>query len=130
MPLPTLLSIQCFQHCYLTTTLRISATLLSMFTKQILSVLNLTCSGDKHSIIRIVDLAAVYSSGDKLPMLVTDKTKKKKKTRCFKNNRKIPCRYGSQRKNWINSVLFEEWVRHLNKTFKARNKRKKSWVDY
>ena len=50
-----------------------------MFTKQILSVLNLTCSGDKHSIIRIVDLAAVYSSGDKLPMLVTDKTKKKKK---------------------------------------------------
>ena len=54
------------------------------------------CSGGKHSKIRITRLAAANAVGSKLPVFVIGKAKN---PRCFKNTKKLPCRYRSQRKN-------------------------------
>ena len=48
---------------------------------------------------------------------------KAKNPRCFKNFKKLPCRYRSQRKNWMDSVLFEKWVRDVNKKFRAEGRK-------
>ena len=66
------------------------------------------CSGGKLSKIRITGLAAANAFGNKLPMFVIGKAKN---PRYFKNIKKLPCRDRSQRKSWMDSVLFEEWVR-------------------
>ena len=73
------------------------------------------CSDGKHSKIRITGLAAANAVGNKLPMFCIGQTKS---PRCFKNI-KVPCRYRSQRKKWMDSVLFGEWVRDVNKKFMA-----------
>ena len=78
------------------------------------------CSGGKHSKIRITPLAAANAVGNKLPMFVIGKAKN---PRCFKNIKKLPCRYRSQRKSWMDSVLFEEWVRDVNKKFHAEGRK-------
>ena len=54
-----------------------------------------TCVGGKHS---------------KIPMFVIGKSKK---LRCFSGVKNLPCRYRSQKKSWMDSALFEEWVRGL-----------------
>ena len=69
------------------------------------------CSGGKNNKIRITGLAAANSVGDKLPMFVI---RKSKAPRCFKNVTSLPCIYKSQEKSWMDSTLFEEWVRELD----------------
>ena len=91
-----------------------------MFTRQIFSVETEKCSGGKHSKIRITGLAAANTVGNKLPMFVIGKVKN---PRCFKNIKKLPCRYRWQRKSWMDSVLFEEWVRDVNKKFQAEGRK-------
>ena len=78
------------------------------------------CSGGKHSKIRITGLAAANAVGNKLPMFVIGKAKN---PRCFKNIKKLPCRYRSQRKSWMDSVLFEEWVRDVNKKLQIEGRK-------
>ena len=78
------------------------------------------CSGGKHSKIRITGLAAANAVSSKLPMFVIGKAKN---PRCFKNIKKLPCRYWSQRKSWMDSVLFEEWVRDINKKSQAEGRK-------
>ena len=97
-----------------------------MFTRQILSVETEKCSGGKHSKIRITGLAAANTVGNKLPMFVIGKVKN---PRCFKNIKKLPCRYRSQRKSWMDSVLFEEWVRDVNKKFQAEGRKVALTID-
>ena len=77
------------------------------------------CSGGKHSKIRITGLAAANAVGDKLPMFVIGKARN---PRCFKNVKKLPCRYRAQKKSWMDSILFEEWVREINKMFQAEER--------
>ena len=60
-------------------------------------------------------MGAANAVGNKLPMFRIGQTKN---PRCFKSI-KVPCRYLSQRKGWMDSVLFGEWVRDVNKKFKA-----------
>ena len=72
------------------------------------------CSGGKLSKIRFTGMAAANAVGEKLPMFVIGKAKK---PRCFKNVKFLPCRYRSQRKSWMDGVLFEEWVRELDRKF-------------
>ena len=78
------------------------------------------CSCGKHSKIRITGLAAVNAVGDKLPMFVIGKSQN---PWCFKNVRSLPCRYRSQRKSWMDSALFKEWVRELNVKFLRENRK-------
>ena len=65
------------------------------------------CSGSKHSKIRITSLAAANAVGNKMPMFFIGKAKYQRR---FKNIKKLPCRYRSQRKSCMlfylkNSVL-------------------------
>ena len=46
---------------------------------------------------------------------------KSQKPRCCKNIKKLPCRYRDQKKNWMDSTLFEEWVRELDNQFEKEN---------
>ena len=78
------------------------------------------CSGGKNSKIRITGLAAANSVGDKLPMFVIGKSKA---PRCFKNVTSLLCRYRSQKKRWMDSTLFEEWVRELDVKFQKENRK-------
>ena len=75
------------------------------------------CSGGKHIKIRITGLAVAKAVGEKLPMFVIGKAKN---PRCFKYIHTLPCRYWSQKKSWMDSELFEEWVRELNAELKAK----------
>ena len=78
------------------------------------------CSGGKSSKIRITGLAAANSMGDKLLMFVIGKSKA---PRCFKNVTSLPCRYRSQKKSWMDSTLFKEWVRELDVKFQKENQK-------
>lgn len=78
------------------------------------------CSGGKHSKIRMTGLAAASMKGEKLPMFVIGKSQK---PRCFKNLKQLPCRYRGQKKSWMDSTLFEEWVRELDEKMEKDNRR-------
>ena len=53
--------------------------------------------------------------GEKLPMFVIGS--------CFKHIKNLPCKYKSQKKSWIDSQIFEEWVRKLNRIFRMEEKK-------
>ena len=72
------------------------------------------CSGGKLSKMRITGLAVANVVGDKLPVFVTGNAKK---PQCFKNVNFLPCRYRNQQKIWMDRVLFEEWIREMDKKF-------------
>ena len=59
-------------------------------------------------------------NGDKLTMFAIGKLQK---PRCFKNIEKLPCRYRGQKKSWMDSTLFEEWVRELDNQFEKENRK-------
>lgn len=72
------------------------------------------CVGGKHSKTRLTGMAAANAVGEKLPMFVIGKSAR---PRCFAGVRNLPCRYRSQKKSWMDSALFEEWVRELDRKF-------------
>ena len=75
---------------------------------------NENCVGGKHSILRLTGFTAANAVGEKLPLFVIGKSKKRW---CFKHIKHLPCRYRSQKKSWKDSILFEEWVRHFDRRF-------------
>ena len=77
-------------------------------------------SGGKHSKIRITGVAAADPVGDKLTMFVIGKSKNH---RCFESVKSPPCRCKSQRKSWMDNVLFEECVRSLDRKLVKENKK-------
>ena len=79
-----------------------------------------TCSGGKQSKVRLTGMAAASAMGEKLPMFVIGKYEK---PRCFKGIRNTPCRYRSQKKAWMDLVLFEEWVREMDKHFQKEDRK-------
>ena len=78
------------------------------------------CLGGKNSKIRITGLAAANSVSEKLPMFVIGNSKP---PRCFKNVTSLPCIYRSQKKSWMDSTLFKEWVRELDVKFQKENRK-------
>ena len=66
-------------------------------------------------------MAASNTLDEKIPMFVIGKSASQ---RYFKHVRNLPCRYGSQKKAWMDGTLFEEWLRELD-----RNARKKGCYD-
>ena len=57
-------------------------------------------------------MTSANAAGDKLPMFVIGKARK---LRCFKSVKFLPCRYRHQKKSWMDGILFEEWVRELDR---------------
>ena len=78
------------------------------------------CSGKKESNVSLTGMAAASATGEKLPTFVIWKSKN---PRYFKNVKHLPCEYKSQKKNWMNSEIFEEWVRKLNRKFRADDRK-------
>lgn len=60
-------------------------------------------------------MATGSPTGEKLPMFVIGKSKKKPS--CFKNVKHLPCEYKSQKRSWLNSEILEEWVRKIDRKF-------------
>ena len=75
---------------------------------------NENCVGGKRSKLRLTGLTAANAVGEKLPLFVIGKSKK---PRCFKHIKHLPCRYCSQKKRWMDSILFKEWVREVDRRF-------------
>ena len=73
-------------------------------------------SQGKKRKFRLTGVAAASAVGEKLPMFVM---RKSENPRCFKNIKHLPCEYKSQKKSWMNSEIFEEWVRKLDRKFRA-----------
>ena len=78
------------------------------------------CTRGQHSKIRVTGLAAANMNGGKLPMCVIGKSQKPK---CFKNIKKLPCRSRGRKKSWMDSTLFEEWVKELDNQFEKENRK-------
>ena len=74
----------------------------------------------KKSKFRLTGMAAASVTGEKLPIFVIWKSKN---PCCFKNVKHLPCEYKSQKKSWMNSEIFEEWVRKLDRTFRADDRK-------
>ena len=72
------------------------------------------CAGGKFSKIRLTGLAAGNAIGEKLPMLVIGKSKI---PRCFKGVKSFPCQYKAQKKSWMDSEIFTDYVRKLDAMF-------------
>ena len=78
---------------------------------------NENCVGGKYSKLRLTGLAAANVGekfGEKLPLFVIGKSKK---PRCFKHIKHLPCWYRRQKKSWVDSILFEEWAREVDRRF-------------
>ena len=75
---------------------------------------NENCVGCKHRKLRLAGLTAANAVEEKSPLFVIGKSKK---PRCFKHIKHLPCRYRSENKSWMDSILFEEWVREVDRRF-------------
>ena len=72
-------------------------------------------------------MAAASATGEKLPIFVIGKSKK---PRCFNGVRNLPCRYRAQAKSWMDSFLFEEWVKELDKRFVREDRKVALIIDH
>ena len=86
------------------------------------------CSGGKKSKVRLTDMTVASATGENLEMFVIGKPKK---PRCFKNVKQLPCRYRAQKKVGFlfTGVLFEEWVRKLDSSFRAQSRKVALLID-
>ena len=61
-------------------------------------------------------MAAGSATGEKLPIFVIGKSKR---PRCFKNVKRLPCQYTAQKKSWMDSQIFEDWVRKIDRKLRT-----------
>ena len=79
-----------------------------------------TCSGGQNGKVKLTGMAAGNAIGEKLPMFVIGKSNT---PRCFKRLKNLPCKCKSQKKSWMDSQIFEEWVRKLDRTFRMEGRK-------
>ena len=84
------------------------------------------CSGGKNSKLRLTGMAVGNATGEKLSMFVIGKSKT---PRCFKHIKQLPCRYRNQLKSWMTGDLFTEWVKKLDSSFRAQDRKVVLLVD-
>ena len=84
-----------------------------------------TCHGGKQSKERITILPCANMTGtEKLPLLVIGKSQK---PRCFKGVKSLPVPYKANKKAWMTSPLFTEWIQQHDRRF-AKQKRRVVFV--
>ena len=72
-----------------------------------------TCSGDKIPKDRITLMVAANMNGtEKLPLLTIGRFEK---PRCMKNVKSLPAVWKANRKAWMTSQIFEEWLKKLDR---------------
>jgi hypothetical protein len=80
-----------------------------------------TCHGGKQSKERITAMVCANMDGsEKLPLIVIGKFER---PRCFKNVKSLPTDYTFNKKAWMTSAIFIDWLSKLNKRFKAQHRR-------
>lgn len=85
------------------------------------------CFGGKHSKVRITLVVGANCDGsEKLPLLVIGKSKK---PRCFKSVKTLPVIYKANKKAWMTSLIFEEYLQLLDESFLKQNRRVLIFVD-
>ncbi|GBN24794.1 Tigger transposable element-derived protein 4 [Araneus ventricosus] len=79
------------------------------------------CVGDKLSKVRITILVCASMNGSEEQKLTV--IGKSQKSRCFKNVKKLPLDYNSNKKAWMTSDLFQKYLRQWDNEL-AKKKRK------
>lgn len=88
--------------------------------KQTLAFKGQLCKGGKQSKARLTVLVAASMTGEKLPLLVIGRSAK---PRCFRGWKNLPTAYTGQRKAWMTSEIFENWIRDLDKQMTAKGRK-------
>ncbi|XP_057297585.1 tigger transposable element-derived protein 4-like [Hydractinia symbiolongicarpus] len=78
------------------------------------------CAGGKFSKVRLTGLAAGNALGEKLPMFVI---RNSVTPRCFKGVRSLPCQYKAQKKAWMDSENFTDYVKKLDVKFETAGRK-------
>lgn len=85
------------------------------------------CSGGKLSKERITLMVGANMDGSqKLPLLVIGKSEK---PRCFKNVKSLPTEYKNNKKAWMTSYIFSEWLTKLDKKFRKEKRKVLLFID-
>lgn len=85
------------------------------------------CSGGKHSKERVTLLIGANMDGtEKLPLLMVGKSKN---PRCLKHVKTMPIDYKGNKKAWMTSEIFEEWLLKVDKIFCKQNRKILLFVD-
>ncbi|GFV23373.1 tigger transposable element-derived protein 6 [Trichonephila clavipes] len=86
------------------------------------------CHGGKHSKERLTILLTVNMDGsEKITPLVIGKSAK---PRCFKGINSFPTKYRSNKKAWMTTELFNEWLVSLNSDMKREKRYILLFLDY
>jgi predicted DNA-binding protein YlxM (UPF0122 family) len=88
----------------------------------------LDCAGGKRSKERITIALCASMTGEKLQPLIIGKCRK---PRCFKNidPKNLPVSYRFNKKAWMTSAIYEDWLKTVNKTMKRQNRNILMFVD-
>ncbi|UYV67015.1 TIGD4 [Cordylochernes scorpioides] len=79
-----------------------------------------TCTGRKASKERITILLCCNMDGsEKMQPLVIGKAKQ---PRCFRGIKHLPVQYEANQKAWMTGLLFESWVRHIDKKMAGQHR--------
>ena len=86
-----------------------------------------SCHGGKLSKERITAMVCANMDGsEKLPLMVIGKFER---PRCFKNVKTLPVDYRFNKKAWMTSDIFSDWIRKLDKRFHAQRRNVLMFVD-
>lgn len=85
------------------------------------------CSGGKYGKERITIMIGANMSGtEKLKLFVIGKAKK---PRCLKGIKSLPVDYRSNKKAWMTSSLFSEWLLNFDRKMKLENRKVLLFID-
>lgn len=85
------------------------------------------CFGGKNSKERVTVLVGANMDGsEKLPLLLIGKSAR---PHCFRHVKTTPIQYKSNKKAWMTSVLFEEWLLNLDSIFQKKNRKILLFID-
>lgn len=86
-----------------------------------------TCQGGKHSKQRVTLLLGANMDGsEKLPPLMIGKSKK---PRCFSKVKTLPMEYLANKKAWMTSDLFKQWLLKLDSTMRSQKRHILLFID-
>ena len=83
-------------------------------------IFDLRLAQEENKKIRLTGMAAANATVDKIPMFVIGKSKS---PCCFRGVKHLHCRYRNQNKSWMDSVLFDEWIREMDTKFTKQKKK-------
>ena len=78
------------------------------------------CAGGKLSNVRLTGLAAANAIRENLPLILIGKSAK---PRCFNGVKSLPWLCQSQKKAWMNSEIFETYVRKVDMRFQREDRK-------